>query len=210
MNSCVPSEPRCIFPDDCFPSPTATDVDAEVPTPNVILPTSLNVGGKSLNVSFNVIAGTGITATRGTADEKMKAQYDRARLGLSLSYHSLDRVIVLIMNDEPEEVAQEFTTFMIAKQIQTVTTFFICFDDPTFRIAKSIQKTCMAAYANYGKDWQFRSVSSKPTPDEVSQLFTDILSYKPTPAAAAPGGAKSTGGGGGGGGGGRRGTCSLF
>lgn len=227
VNSCVPSEPRCLFPDSCSPDPNNTELQ---PDPSLPLSKNLSVGGQNLNVSLTVITSTGMEKTY---DDHIKARVDRSRLGLNLSYATCDRIVVMVMPDEPEDISlvclwlcshfinfKSFTTFVIAKQLQTVPTYFVCIDDPTFRIGKSVQKTvctplstslppqCMAALANYGKDWSFKTISSTASVAEVEQLFSQIIadSAAPKPAASTgpSAGAKKTGGRRGGGG------CTLL
>jgi uncharacterized membrane protein len=72
----------------------------------------------------------------------------------------------------------------------------------------------MSAFANYGKDWQFKTISDSPSVDEVEKLIESIIPDESAGKASSASAAKSPSGGGGGGGGGRGrgggGGCALL
>lgn len=187
VNHEVPDEPRCLFPDSCFPDLNNNDHN---PDPSVNLPTTVS----NLNVSLTVITSTGMEKQY---DDHVKARVDRSRLGLNLSYATCDRIVVMVMPDEPEEISLvralccqlTISVFHNICYCQAITdsSYIFCLHwrwhlqnwqvsakNGTLQKFVSLTQQCMAALANYGKDWQFKTISSKASPTEVSNLFAGM------------------------------------
>eukprot|EP01127_Copromyxa_protea_P002042 TRINITY_DN11928_c0_g1_i1.p1 TRINITY_DN11928_c0_g1~~TRINITY_DN11928_c0_g1_i1.p1 ORF type:complete len:221 (+),score=43.47 TRINITY_DN11928_c0_g1_i1:25-687(+) len=174
VTSQVPDEPRSLYADECTPIADKAECMAHVDFER-----ALQVGDQTLQVQLKLIVVLDIN------DESLCAIMDRSRGALNVHYASVDAIVILALPGEENAACLAVTSWMIAKQLNSCPTYIVCVDDPSLAIGKHFQKTVIAAFANYGKDWHLKSISKNPSVEETETLFQQILGPNTNAAAAA-------------------------
>lgn len=107
INSQVPSEARCLFPDSCQPDPADPE---KLPDPSLNVTTAAMVDASNLTISLYIMASTGVYYDE---NDPVKARVDRSRLSLNVSCATCDRIVVLVLPDEAEEGSLVWLSFSL-------------------------------------------------------------------------------------------------